>query len=84
MCLARDELLEERASFLDERANVDRIVLDVLSAEESDALLEGLGGTTLESDQRARIAESAEGNPLFLEQLLALAMEGGLAEGDAA
>jgi DNA-binding SARP family transcriptional activator/tetratricopeptide (TPR) repeat protein len=81
VCLARDELLEERASFLDERANVDRIVLEALSAEETDALLENLGGTTLESDQRARIAESAEGNPLFLEQLLALAMEGGLAEG---
>ena len=34
----------------------------------------------LESDQRARIVETAEGNPLFLEQLLALALEGGLAE----
>ena len=80
VCLAREELLEERASFLDERVNVDRIVLDALSAEEADALLEGLGGTTLESDQRARITETAEGNPLFLEQLLALALEGGLAE----
>ena len=80
VCLAREELLEERASFLDGRANVDRIVLDALSAEEADALLEGLGGATLESDQRARIAEAAEGNPLFLEQLLALALEGGLAE----
>ena len=59
---------------------MDRIVLDALSAEEADVLLEGLGGTTLESDQRARIAETAEGNPLFLEQLLALALEGGLAE----
>jgi class 3 adenylate cyclase len=80
VCLAREELLEERASFLDGRSNVDRIVLDALSAEEADALLEGLGGTKLESDQRARIAETAEGNPLFLEQLLALALEGGLAE----
>ena len=80
LCLAREELLEERASFLDGRSNVDRVVLDALSAEEAEALLEGLGGTTLESDQRARIAETAEGNPLFLEQLLALALEGGLAE----
>ena len=80
VCLAREELLEERPAFLEGRANVDRIVLDALSADETDALLEGLGGTTLESDQRARIAEAAEGNPLFLEQLLALALEGGLAE----
>ena len=44
------------------------------------ALLEGLGGTVLESDQRARIVATAEGNPFFLEQLLALALEGGLGE----
>ena len=80
VCLAREELLEERPAFLDGRSNVDTVLLDALSADETDALLEGLGGTTLESDQRARIAETAEGNPLFLEQLLALALEGGLAE----
>jgi class 3 adenylate cyclase/tetratricopeptide (TPR) repeat protein len=80
VCLAREEFLEDRAAFLEGRANADRILLDALSGEETDALLEGLGGTVLESDQRARIVETAEGNPLFLEQLLALALEGGLAE----
>ncbi len=79
VCLAREELLEERPAFLEGRPNVDTVMLDALSADETDALLEGLGGA-LESDQRARIAETAEGNPLFLEQLLALALEGGLAE----
>jgi len=43
-------------------------------------LLEGLGGAILETDQRARIVDAAEGNPFFVEQLLALALEGGLAE----
>jgi DNA-binding SARP family transcriptional activator/tetratricopeptide (TPR) repeat protein len=80
VCLAREELLEDRAAFLEGRANADRILLDALSGEETDALLEGLGGTILESDQRSRIVETAEGNPLFLEQLLALALEGGLVE----
>ncbi|MGH3064949.1 MAG: AAA family ATPase, partial [Gaiellaceae bacterium] len=80
VCLAREELLEEQPAFLEGRANADRILLDSLSVEETEALLEGLGGTILESDQRARIVETAEGNPLFLEQLLALALEGGLAE----
>jgi class 3 adenylate cyclase len=80
VCLAREELLEDRPAFLEGRANVDRVLLDALSAGETEALLEGLGGTILESDQRARIVETAEGNPLFLEQLLALALEGGLAE----
>ena len=55
-------------------------MLDALSAEDTDALLDGLGGAILESDQRARISETAEGNPFFVEQLLALALEGGLAE----
>ena len=80
VCLAREELLEDRPAFLEGRANADRVLLDALSSTETDALLEGLGGTTLESDQRARVVEAAEGNPLFLEQLLALALEGGLAD----
>ena len=42
--------------------------------------MDGLGGAILESDQRDRVVEAAEGNPFFLEQLLALALEGGLAE----
>jgi tetratricopeptide (TPR) repeat protein len=80
VCLARDELFEERATFLEGRENATRIELDALTAEDTDTLLDGLGGTILESDQRTRIVETAEGNPLFLEQLLALALEGGLAE----
>ena len=80
ICLARDELLEDRPAFLEGRANAERVLIDALSADETEALLEGLGGTVLESDQRARIVETAEGNPLFLEQLLALALEGGLTE----
>ncbi|MGH3128893.1 MAG: BTAD domain-containing putative transcriptional regulator, partial [Gaiellaceae bacterium] len=79
-CLAREELLEDRPAFLEGRANASRIVLDALSAEDTDALVGGLGGAVLESNQRNRIAEAAEGNPLFVEQLLALAFEGGLAE----
>ena len=80
VCLAREDLLEDRPAFLDERRNVSRVVLDVLATDETDALLDGLGGTVLESDQRARIVAAADGNPLFLEQLLALALEGGIAE----
>ena len=81
VCIAREELLEDQAEFLEGLPNADQMVLEALTAEETDALLDGLGGTALESDQRARIVETAEGNPFFLEQLLALALEGGLAEG---
>jgi DNA-binding SARP family transcriptional activator len=78
VCLAREELAETRPTFLAGRANVDRIEPDALSTEETEALVEALGGTVLGFDQRTRLVETAEGNPLFLEQLLALALEGGL------
>ncbi|MBM2822849.1 MAG: hypothetical protein HW413_1595, partial [Thermoleophilia bacterium] len=80
LCIAREELLEDRPDFLEGRDNAVRVVLDALSAEETDALLDGLGGGVLDTDQRAHIITTAEGNPFFLEQLLALALEGGLLE----
>ena len=80
VCVAREELFEEHADFLDGRPNAARIVLDPLSKTEMDALLEGLGGAVLGPDERARIVAAADGNPFFLEQLLALELEGGLAE----
>ena len=73
VCLAREELTEDPPALLE---SAEQIVLDALSVEETDALLEGLGGAVLETDQRDRVVDAAEGNPLFLEQLLALALEG--------
>jgi DNA-binding SARP family transcriptional activator len=80
VCLAREELLEDRPGFLEGRANAEHILLDLLSTDEMDALLDHLDGAILEADQRAQIVEIAEGNPFFLEQLLALALERGLPE----
>ena len=80
VCLAREELRETNPDFLAARGNVDRIELDALSTDDTEALVDGLGGGILESDQRTRVVAAAEGNPLFLEQLLALALEGGLTE----
>jgi class 3 adenylate cyclase/tetratricopeptide (TPR) repeat protein len=69
LCLARPELLDERPGWPGER-----IELEPLAGEEVDVLLTGLG-RPLEPAHRLRIEETAEGNPLFLEQLLALAAE---------
>ncbi len=77
LCLAREDLVEERPAFLEGRANAEQLVLDSLSPAETEALLDQLGGAPL-PEERARIVETAEGNPLFVEQLLALAAEGGL------
>jgi DNA-binding SARP family transcriptional activator len=75
LCLAREELLEERPSFL---AGRGCIVLDALSAEETSALVRGLlGERPFTQDLFDRVVEAAEGNPLFLEQLLAFVAEEG-------
>jgi DNA-binding SARP family transcriptional activator/tetratricopeptide (TPR) repeat protein len=74
LCLSRDELHEQRPGLVDAAA----VTLDGLSEPEMQLLLGGLlGGSTLPRDVPARLLETAEGNPLFLEELLALAVEQG-------
>jgi tetratricopeptide (TPR) repeat protein len=54
-------------------------VLDALSQAEARAFVETLGADELEPVTAGRIVETAEGNPLFLEQLVAVRAEQGLA-----
>jgi tetratricopeptide (TPR) repeat protein len=73
LCLARPELFDERPGW-----GGQAITLEPLSDAESDQLIEEvLGGSELEEATRARIRGVAEGNPLFVEQLLAMLAEGG-------
>jgi class 3 adenylate cyclase/tetratricopeptide (TPR) repeat protein len=72
LCLARPELLDERPGWRGQA-----ITLDPLSEDESDQLIEELlGGSKLADATRAKIRNVAEGNPLFVEQLLAMLAEG--------
>ena len=71
LCLARPELAERRPSWL--AGGV--VALEPLSEQDSELLLDGLGD--LDPEARRRIREAAEGNPLFAEQLAALALDGG-------
>jgi DNA-binding SARP family transcriptional activator len=78
VCLARPELVEERRWWAGGKLNATSLLLEPLSASESDALIENLlGETTVSADARMRAAEAAEGNPLFLEQLLLMVVEEG-------
>ncbi len=71
-CLARPDLRDARAAWSGEA-----IMLEPLSGEESDELIESLlGGAELEDATRFRIRDVAEGNPLFVEQLLAMLADG--------
>ncbi len=75
--LARDDLLDEHAGFLAALPNATRLVLDRLAPAETEVLVdELLGGAPLAPGVRARVFDVAEGNPLFVEQLVALATEG--------
>jgi class 3 adenylate cyclase/tetratricopeptide (TPR) repeat protein len=78
LCLARPELLERRPAWTAPRENASILALEPLSDTDADELLSGLaGGDGLGGSTRARIAEAGEGNPLFLEQLVAMAAEAG-------
>ena len=72
LCLARPDLLDERP-----RWPGASITLEPLTAAESEALLDELAAEwPLSAAARSEIAEAAEGNPLYVEQMVALLAEG--------
>ncbi len=77
MCATRPDLFEHRADW---RHHHERVIeLEPLSEEDS-ALVVGhlLGDSVLPADAQARIVAAAEGNPLFVEQLLSMLIDDGL------
>jgi class 3 adenylate cyclase len=80
LCLARPELLDVRPGWAGGKFNATTLLLQPLAAEQARELLEELGGVAPEL--ATRIVEAAEGNPLFVEEMLALVR--GAAGGDVA
>ncbi len=75
VCSARPDLLEVRPTWGVEE-NAARIALEPLSAQDSALVLENvLGEGGLPPQLRARIIHAAEGNPLFMEQMLSMLVE---------
>jgi DNA-binding SARP family transcriptional activator/class 3 adenylate cyclase len=76
VCAARPELLEIRPSWGGGHAQVHSVVLGPLDDAAALRLLEHqLGQGHLSEVQRAQILRTAEGNPLFVEQLLQMSAE---------
>ena len=73
LCLARKELLDQRPGWATESSVLE---LEPLTDDESEQLAAELG-SEVEQAARKRIVGVAEGNPLFLEHLLAFAGEAG-------
>jgi class 3 adenylate cyclase/tetratricopeptide (TPR) repeat protein len=76
LCLARPELLDDRPSWGGGKVNATTILLEPLDAEHADQLVANLAGL-LEAKTRQTITEVAEGNPLFLEEMVAMVVDEG-------
>ncbi len=73
LCLARPDLFDTRPSWAAPRPRTRLVSLSPLSENESEDLIDGLlDGGDVSSALRDRIVHAAEGNPLFVEQMLAM------------
>ena len=72
VCLTRPELLERRAAWGAPQPNRTPLVLEALSDPDARQLVQSAAGEELETATASRIVGTAEGNPLFLEQLVAV------------
>jgi len=78
LCLARPELLDQRPGWGGGKLNATTILLEPLSTEECERLIDEQGG--VEPGLRERILRLADGNPLFVEETIAFARESGRVE----
>jgi class 3 adenylate cyclase/tetratricopeptide (TPR) repeat protein len=74
LCTARADLFDHRPTWTAPRPGSSLLMLEPLSADDSQALVADLG--ELPAAAIEQIVETAEGNPLFVEQLMAMRAEG--------
>jgi class 3 adenylate cyclase/tetratricopeptide (TPR) repeat protein len=78
LCLARPELLDRRQGWGGGKLNATTLLLEPLSSAETGELLERLlGDSALAPNLQQRIRDAAEGNPLFVEEMVALVEDSG-------
>jgi class 3 adenylate cyclase/tetratricopeptide (TPR) repeat protein len=81
VCLARPELLDGRPAWGGGKMNATSVLLEPLPESECEHLIRNLlGDAELATDARARILDAAEGNPLFVEEMLEMLIDDGLLE----
>ncbi|MEA2621309.1 MAG: hypothetical protein QOH61_219 [Chloroflexota bacterium] len=78
LCPARPELLDANPAWADARPNGDAIRLEGLSPAASDSLIDAVpGGRAVPQRLRDRLLSIAEGNPLFVEEMVRLLLDTG-------
>jgi class 3 adenylate cyclase/tetratricopeptide (TPR) repeat protein len=76
VAIARQELLDVRSGWAGGKHNATTIQLEPLPEEDCEVLVENLlGMALLPLVAKSRIAEAAEGNPLFVEQVLSMLID---------
>ncbi|HET9507900.1 MAG TPA: hypothetical protein VFO81_08140, partial [Gaiellaceae bacterium] len=79
VCLARPELLDVRSGWGGGKLNATSTLLEPLSDQDCLRLIENLvGRTELLEELERTIASAAEGNPLFVEEMLSMLIDDGL------
>ncbi len=79
LCLARPDLLDARPTWGGGKLNATSALLEPLSVQECGLLIANLvGRAELPEDVGTRIAEAAEGNPLFVEEMLSMLIDDGV------
>jgi class 3 adenylate cyclase len=79
LCVARPELLEVRPSWGGGKMNATSIMLEPLATDDASMLVDNLlGPAEIPSAARHRILAAAEGNPLFVEEMLGMLIDDGL------
>jgi DNA-binding SARP family transcriptional activator len=80
LCMARPELFEDNPDWGQPDEHTHRLELTGLANEEVAELAMRLDFTALSDERRRGLVDTADGNPLFLEQLIAFALEAGTPE----
>jgi class 3 adenylate cyclase len=84
LCMARPELLDRRSAWGGGKLNATNVLLEPLSADETEELIERLlSGALIDAALRARIMDAAGGNPLFVGEMLAMLADRGDGNGSA-
>jgi class 3 adenylate cyclase/tetratricopeptide (TPR) repeat protein len=82
-CSARRDLIDDYPDWVTDTPDWKSLVLEPLSDDESGQVVANLlGSTDLDDSVREKIVSAAEGNPLFVEQMLSMLIDDGALEQD--
>jgi predicted ATPase/class 3 adenylate cyclase len=83
VCSARPDLILEHPDWTPERAEAHMVELEPLSDDESSLVIDNVLGTAaLDEEARDRVVKAAQGNPLFVEQMLSMLIDDGILQRD--